>query len=189
MPGSRGEGALLGPPGRAGERGPRLLGTAVVWGRRCSPGVPLDSRLHPFTPCTRPTAWRLQSSRARPSPIPPLLSAFRARAYTLFPAFTSAEKAGEGRRQETKTHARPLHSRLRKAGTASAVCACALRHCGFRVCLCWTLYFGWGTEGQTQGVAFYLGQPSTNSASTFLLLLMKAIKDKGKISSTTVQNM
>ncbi|KAH0510677.1 Tubulin alpha-1B chain [Microtus ochrogaster] len=43
-----------------------------------------------------------------------------------------AEKAGAGSRQETKTHARPLRSRLRKAGTASAVCACALRQCGFR---------------------------------------------------------
>lgn len=37
-----------------------------------------------------------------------------------------------------KAHAQPLHSRLRAAGTASAVCACALRRCGFnsfRVCL------------------------------------------------------
>lgn len=70
-----------------------------------------------------------------------------------FPALTSslARKGGGGKAPETKTHARPLRSRLRAAGRASAVCACAFKHCGlnsFRVCPQLDL-LSFGAEGQT----------------------------------------
>lgn len=77
---------------------------------------------------------RLQSSREGPSPTLPLLAAFRARGRAAFPPPSlplSGEKAGAGRRRRQKTHAQPLLSRLTAAGTASAVCACALSYCGF----------------------------------------------------------
>lgn len=68
------------------------LETAVVWGSRGSPGCPLISVcIHPYlAQDLQHGALRLQSSRARPSPIPPLLSAFRERAHSLFPALTSS---------------------------------------------------------------------------------------------------
>lgn len=77
-------------------------------------------------------------ARALPPSFPCLLLFGRARRFSPPSLPLSCEKAGAGRRRTQKAHAQPLHSRLRVAGTASAVCACALRHCGFnsfRVCL------------------------------------------------------
>lgn len=63
--------------------------------------------------------------------------------------------------------------------------ACALRHCGFRVCLLLDLVFLGGqgvAESQTQGVTFQASPllTSYNLSLDLPLLSVKAIKDKGK---------
>lgn len=84
--------------------GPMLLGASLVWGEVAHSdllGTDLQSS-HPARN-TQHGAFRLHSSRAGPSPILPLLAAFRARAQ-VFPALTSSivRKGGGGKAPDTK---------------------------------------------------------------------------------------
>jgi hypothetical protein len=120
--------------------GPMLLGASLVWGKGAHSDL-TGTRSPIITPCTERAAWRVQIALfpLGPFPHPSLACCFSGtradfpRPHFLYPAKRRGRE-GAGH----KAHAQPLHSRLRAAGTASAVCACALRRCGFnsfRVCL------------------------------------------------------
>lgn len=121
-----------------------LLGTYVPgWWEKGRPRISLESGLQASRPAQgRPCSMARSACRLPARALPPSLpgSQLCGRARSSAPPSLPlrCEKAGAGRRRRRKAHARPLGSRLRAAGRASAVCACALRHCGFnsfRVCL------------------------------------------------------
>lgn len=123
------------------------------WGRTSRVGGKRDALGSPWSQVSRRhalhwayhAAWRVQPAGFPRGPFPhPFLARRFASARARSPAPPSlplrCEKAGAERRRRRKAHAQPLGSRLSAAGRASAVCACALRHCGFnsfRVCLQW----------------------------------------------------